>query len=71
MGIVVQGMSASRHNRGVRALIDSNVLAPGSIWELKVSPSGGGSTVDMRLRRVSMRQAPLLSHGPTAGPRAV
>jgi hypothetical protein len=51
MGIVVQGMSASRHHRGVRTLIDSNVLAPGSTWELKVSPSGGGSTVDMRLRR--------------------
>lgn len=34
-----------------QTVIDSNVLAPGSTWELKISPSGGGSTVEMRLRR--------------------
>ena len=34
-----------------QTVIDSNVLAPGSTWELKAVPSGGGSTVEMRLRR--------------------
>jgi hypothetical protein len=34
-----------------QTVIDSNVLAPDSTWELKISPSGGGSTVEMRLRR--------------------
>jgi hypothetical protein len=32
--------------------IDSNVLAPGSTWELKAAPNrSGGSSVEMRLRR--------------------
>ena len=35
----------------VAAVIASNVLAPGSTWKLKVSPTAGGSTVEMRLRR--------------------
>jgi hypothetical protein len=34
-----------------QTVIDSNVLAPGCTWELKVSPGGGGSTVEMQLRR--------------------
>jgi hypothetical protein len=35
-----------------QTVIDSNVLAPGSTWELNAVPkSGGGSTVEMRLRR--------------------
>ncbi|MDQ3893858.1 MAG: hypothetical protein M3292_04235 [Actinomycetota bacterium] len=35
-----------------QTVIDSNVLEPGSTWELEISPSpGGGSTVEMRLRR--------------------
>jgi hypothetical protein len=34
-----------------QTVIDSNVLAPGSTWELKISPNVGGSTVEMRLRR--------------------
>jgi hypothetical protein len=34
-----------------QTVVDSNVLEPGSTWELKVSPSDGGSTVEMRLRR--------------------
>ncbi len=34
-----------------QTVIDSNVLAPGSTWELKAVPSSGGSTVEMRLRR--------------------
>jgi hypothetical protein len=34
-----------------QTVIDSNVLAPGSTWELTAVPSGGGSTVEMRLRR--------------------
>jgi hypothetical protein len=38
-------------------VIDSNVLAPGCTWELKISPSGGGSTVEMRLRREFRRSA--------------
>ena len=40
-----------------QTVIDSNVLAPGSTWELKISPSGGGSTVEMRLRREFRRSA--------------
>ena len=40
-----------------QTVIDSNVLAPGSTWELKVSPSAGGSTVEMRLRREFRRSA--------------
>ena len=32
-------------------VIDSNVLAPGSTWELKVSPSGSGCSVEMYLKR--------------------
>jgi hypothetical protein len=40
-----------------QTVIDSNVLAPGSTWELKVSPRGRGSTVDMRLRREFRRSA--------------
>jgi hypothetical protein len=40
-----------------QTVIDSNVLAPGSTWELKDSPSGGGSTVEMRLRREFRRSA--------------
>jgi hypothetical protein len=40
-----------------QTVIDSNVLAPGSTWELKVSPSDGGSTVAMRLRREFRRSA--------------
>jgi hypothetical protein len=40
-----------------QTVIDSNVLAPGSTWELKVSPSAGGSNVEMRLRREFRRSA--------------
>jgi hypothetical protein len=40
-----------------QTVIDSNVLAPGSTWELKVSPSAEGSTVEMRLRREFRRSA--------------
>jgi hypothetical protein len=34
-----------------QTVIDSNVLAPGSTWELTISPSGRGCTVEMRLKR--------------------
>jgi hypothetical protein len=34
-----------------QTVIDSNVLTPGSTWELKISPSARGSTVQMRLQR--------------------
>jgi hypothetical protein len=34
-----------------QTVIDSNVLAPGSTWQLNVSRSAGGSTVEMQLRR--------------------
>ena len=34
-----------------QTVIDSNVLAPGSTWALKAVPSGGGSSVEMQLRR--------------------
>jgi hypothetical protein len=34
-----------------QTVLDSNVLMPGSTWELKISPSPDGSTVEMRLRR--------------------
>jgi len=40
-----------------QTVIDSNVLAPGCTWELKISPSGEGSTVEMRLRREFRRSA--------------
>ena len=40
-----------------QTVIDSNVLAPGSTWELKFPPSGGGCTVEMRLRREFRRSA--------------
>ena len=40
-----------------QTVVDSNVLAPGSTWELKVSSSNGGSTVEMRLRREFRRSA--------------
>jgi hypothetical protein len=40
-----------------QTVIDSNVLMPGSTWGLKISPSGGGSTVEMRLRREFRRSA--------------
>jgi hypothetical protein len=32
-------------------VIDSNVLEPGSTWELRVAPQAGGSTVEMTLER--------------------
>jgi hypothetical protein len=38
-------------------VIDSNVLAPGGTWQLKVSPSSQGSVVEMRLRREFRRSA--------------
>jgi Polyketide cyclase / dehydrase and lipid transport len=34
-----------------QTVIDSNVLAPGSTWELTTVPRNGGSGVEMRLRR--------------------
>jgi hypothetical protein len=34
-----------------QTVIESNVLAPGSTWELTVVPRDGGSDVEMRLRR--------------------
>jgi hypothetical protein len=34
-----------------QTVLDSNVLAPGSTWELTTAPSDGGSRVEMRLRR--------------------
>jgi hypothetical protein len=34
-----------------QTVIDSNVLAPTSTWELKAVSRGGGSTVEMRLKR--------------------
>lgn len=35
-----------------QVVLESNVLAPGSTWELDAEPrDGGGSTVEMRLRR--------------------
>ena len=40
-----------------QTVIDSNVLTPGSTWELKVSPGGGGSSVEMHLRREFRRSA--------------
>jgi len=44
--------------RSIRqTVIDSNVLEPGSTWELEVSPSNGGSIVGMRLRRKFRRSA--------------
>jgi hypothetical protein len=49
---VTSGLERTR-----QTLIDSNVLAPGSTWDLKVSPSAGGSTVEMRLRREFRRSA--------------
>ena len=38
-------------------MIDSNVLAPGSTWELRAMPKDGGSIVEMRLRREFRRSA--------------
>jgi hypothetical protein len=40
-----------------QTVIDSNVLAPDSTWQLNVSAAGGGSTVEMRLRREFQRSA--------------
>jgi hypothetical protein len=40
-----------------QTVIDSNVLAAGSTWELKISPSGEGSRVEMRLTREFRRSA--------------
>ena len=34
-----------------QTVIDSNVVAPGSTWELTTAPRNGGSRVEMRLRR--------------------
>lgn len=34
-----------------QTVIASNVLAPGSTWTLRASPSAAGSTVEMQLRR--------------------
>jgi hypothetical protein len=34
-----------------QTVIDSNVVFPGSTWELTTVPRNGGSRVDMRLRR--------------------
>ena len=39
----------SEPGRVVQTVIDSNVLEPGSTWELRVAPHGAGSTVEMTL----------------------
>jgi hypothetical protein len=39
-------------------VLDSNVLEPGSTWELRVAPrGGGGSAVEMTLMRTFRRSA--------------
>ena len=46
------------HPASIRqTVIDSNVLAPGSTWELRAMPKDGGSIVEMRLRREFRRGA--------------
>jgi hypothetical protein len=42
-----------------QTVLDSNVLEPGSIWELRVAPGeGGGSEVEMTLQRASAAALP-------------
>jgi hypothetical protein len=41
-----------------QSVLDSNVLEPGSSWELRVAPrGGGGSTIEMTLMRTFRRSA--------------
>ena len=40
-----------------QTVIESNVLAPGSTWELKASPTGSGCSVEMNLKREFQRSA--------------